>query len=190
METLIVLWLLFFISHSAMATTKVKAFFQDKLKDNFKHYRLIYNGVSAFLLLWIVYELYYSVQDFLFDPSLITFSLGFMIAMAGFLVLQATAKNYNLRAFLGLDTAGEESQGLNTEGVYQLVRHPLYFGIFLLLIGLFWVIPSEQIALSVVMAIIYIVVGIEFEEKKLRNLYGQAYSDYADDKKKFIPFIY
>jgi methanethiol S-methyltransferase len=190
METLIVLWLLFFISHSALATTKAKAFFQDKLKNNFKHYRLIYNGISAFFLLWIVYELFYTVQDFFFDPSLITFVLGIMIAMAGFLVLQATAKNYNLRAFFGLDTAGEESQGLNTEGIYQLVRHPLYFGIFLLFMGLFWIIPSEQIAFSVVMSILYIGVGIEFEEKKLQNLYGQAYQDYAEGKKKFIPFIY
>lgn len=190
METLIVLWLLFFISHSALATTKAKAYFQNKLKEKFKHYRLIYNGISAFFLLWIIYELFTSVQSLFFEPTLLTFSLGFMIAMAGFLIMQETAKSFNIRAFLGFEGAGEESRGLNTEGVYQLVRHPLYFGTFLLLIGLFWIIPSEQIALSVVMAVIYIVVGIEFEEKKLRNTYGQAYDDYARDKKKFIPFFY
>lgn len=190
MEVLILLWLLFFISHSALATTKAKAYFYDKLKDKIKYYRLIYNGISAFILLLIVYEIYTTLQTFFFEPTLLTFSLGFMIAIAGFLILHETAKSYNIRAFLGFDTAGNESQGLNTEGVYQLVRHPLYFGIFLLLVGLFWIIPSEEIMLSVVMSIIYIVVGIEFEEKKLRNIYGQAYDDYAKDKKKFIPFIY
>jgi methanethiol S-methyltransferase len=191
METLIILWLLFFISHSALATSKAKAYFQDKLKDKFKHYRLIYNGISVFLLLWIVYELFTSVQFFLFDPTLLTFSLGALIAMGGFLILQETAKSFNIKAFLGFEGAGEETQELlNTEGMYQLVRHPLYFGTFLLFIGLFWIIPSEQIALSVAMSIIYIVVGIEYEEKKLRNTYGQAYEDYAKDKKKFIPFVY
>jgi methanethiol S-methyltransferase len=190
METLISLWLLFFISHSALATRQAKSYCQVKLKEKFKYYRLMYNGISVFFLLWIILELFSSVQDFLFDPSLLTFGLGIMIAMAGLLILQEVVKHYNIRAFLGLDRGGEEAQGLNTEGVYRLVRHPLYFGTFILLIGLFWIIPSEQIALSVVMAIIYIVIGIEFEEKKLRNTYGQAYDDYAQDKKKFIPFVY
>lgn len=190
MEILIVLWLLFFISHSALATTKAKAYFHNKLKNKIKYYRLIYNGISAFFLLMIVYVLFTTVQTFFFEPTLLTFSLGFMITMSGFLVLQETAKNYNIRAFLGFDTAGNESQGLNTEGVYQLVRHPLYLGISLLLVGLFWIIPSEEIMLSVVISLIYIVVGIEFEEKKLRAIYGQAYDDYAKNKKKFIPFIY
>jgi methanethiol S-methyltransferase len=191
METLIILWLLFFISHSALATSKAKAYFQDKLKDKLKHYRLIYNGISTFLLLLIFLKIFTTKQLFpFFDPTLLTCGLGFLIMMLGFLVMQETFKSYNLRAFIGLDVVGEESKGLNTEGVYHYLRHPLYFGIFIFLIGLVWTIPSEDMILSVIASIIYIVVGIEYEEKKLRATYGQAYDDYAKDKKKFIPFVY
>jgi methanethiol S-methyltransferase len=191
METLIILWLLFFISHSALATSKAKAYFQDKLKNKSKHYRLIYNGISAFLLLLIFLKIFTTKQLFpFFDPTLLTCGLGFLIMMMGFLVMQETFKSYNLRAFLGLEVVEEESKGLNTGGVYHFIRHPLYFGIFIFLIGLVWTIPSEDMILSVIASVIYIVVGIEYEEKKLKVTYGQAYEDYAKDKKKFIPFLY
>ena len=190
MEILIVLWLLFFISHSVLATPSVKAYFKIKLKEKFIHYRLYYNIIAAVLLLLIVLQIFNTKQQFFFEMTLLTYSLGFTLVMAGFIVAQEAFNKMNMRAFFGLDTAGEESQGLITEGVYKIVRHPLYFGLFLFLIGLFWIIPSEDIALCVVLSIVYIAIGIEFEEMKLRQTFGEAYKEYAKNKSKFIPFVY
>ena len=46
------------------------------------------------------------------------------------------------------------------------------------------------VLLSVVLSTIYIIISIEFEEKKLRQTYGRAYDDYAFKKKKFILLVY
>jgi methanethiol S-methyltransferase len=109
--------------------------------------------------------------------------------LLGLLILALTFKRINILSFLGL-SQNKESEGLITEGVYQIVRHPLYFGLFLVLMGCFFNVPTQSILFSVVMSIIYIVIGIEFEEKKLRRIFGEEYVKFALNKKKFIPFIY
>jgi methanethiol S-methyltransferase len=189
MIQLTILWLLFFVTHSGFAATPVKAFFQDKLKNKFKYYRLFYNGLSLVLLIWILSALLHlDTPSVLSDNALIT-SFGFDLMLFGFAILVLTFEHINLLSFFGLSQK-EESSGLITEGVYRYVRHPLYSGLFLILVGCFLSVPTQSVLLSVVMSIIYIVIGIEFEEKKLRRIYGDAYLEFSLRKKKFIPFIY
>ena len=189
MIQLTILWLLFFITHSGFAATSVKAFFEDKLKNNYKYYRLFYNGLSLFIVFWIfITLLHLDTPPVLADNALIT-SFGFDLMLFGFAVLVLTFEHINLLSFLGLSQK-EESAGLITEGVYQYVRHPLYSGLFLVLVGLFLSLPTQSVLLSVVMSIIYIVIGIEFEEKKLRRIFGEEYVKFALNKKKFIPFVW
>ena len=189
MIQLTILWLLFFITHSGFAATSVKGFFQDKLKKYFKYYRLIYNGLSLVIMLWILsVMLHLDTPSVLSDNALIT-SFGFDLMLFGFAVLVLTFEHINLLSFFGLSQK-EESAGLITAGVYQYVRHPLYSGLFLVLVGWFLSLPTQSVLLSVVMSVIYIVIGIEFEEKKLRRIFGEQYAKFALNKKKFIPFIY
>jgi methanethiol S-methyltransferase len=189
MIQLTILWLLFFITHSGFATTSVKAFFQDKLKEKYKYYRLFYNGLSLVIIFWIfIALLHLDTPTVLADNALIT-SFGFDLMLFGFAVLVLTFEHIHLLSFLGL-SQNEESEGLITEGVYQYVRHPLYSGLFLILVGWFLSMPTQSVLLSVGMSILYIVIGIEFEEKKLRRIFGEEYVKFAFGKKKFIPFVY
>jgi methanethiol S-methyltransferase len=189
MIQLTILWLLFFITHSGFATTSVKAFFQDKLKEKYKYYRLFYNGLSLVIIFWIfIALLHLDTPTVLADNALIT-SFGFDLMLFGFAVLVLTFEHIHLLSFLGL-SQNEESEGLITEGVYQYVRHPLYSGLFLILVGWFLSMPTQSVLLSVGMSILYIVIGIEFEEKKLRRIFGEEYVKFALNKKKFIPYIY
>jgi methanethiol S-methyltransferase len=189
MIQLTILWLLFFITHSGFASTSVKVFFENKLKNNFKYYRLIYNSLSLVLLIRILSALLHlDTQSVLSDNALIT-SFGFDLMLFGFAILVLTFEHINLLSFFGLSQK-EESSGLITAGVYQYVRHPLYSGLFLILVGCFLSVPTQSVLLSVGMSIIYIVIGIEFEEKKLRRIFGEEYVKFALNKKKFIPFIY
>ena len=116
--------------------------------------------------------------------------MGATLLMAGLYVMVAAFKRIDFFTFLGLSTKEESPNGLITEGWYKVVRHPLYWGIFLFLNGIFFIKPTGAVLLSVVLSIIYIIIGIEFEEKKLRQTYGRAYDDYAFKKKKFIPLVY
>jgi methanethiol S-methyltransferase len=189
MIQLTILWLLFFITHSGFAATSVKAFFQDKLKKYFKYYRLFYNGLSLYLILWILCILLRMRSKEIVPTDTFLTAMGWGLILLGLVVLALTFKRINILSFLGL-SQNEESEGLITEGVYQIVRHPLYFGLFLVLIGCFLNVPTQSVLLSVVMSIIYIVIGIEFEEKKLRRIFGEEYAKFALGKKKFIPFVW
>lgn len=190
MITLIILWLIFYVSHSVLAATSVKNFFAKTLGEAFSYYRLFYSIVSFLILGLIVIQLLRTESDLIFEPHKFFIVIGCLLILAGFYVVSSAFKNMDLFAFIGLSTREESPQGLITEGWYKVVRHPLYWGTFLFLNGIFFLKPSVTVFVSVVLSVLYIAIGIEFEEKKLRQLYGQTYTDYAFGKKKFIPFVW
>lgn len=189
MKSLIALWLIFFISHSLFAATKVKAFFEKNLKIAPPQYRLLYNAFAVLVLALIVLQLLKTESEMIFERIEFIFGLGCGIAIGSLWLLKLAAQDIHLPSFLGF-SAAPESLGLITTGLYKIVRHPLYFSTTVLLIGLFLMFPTVNVAVSIVFILIYIIIGIEFEEKKLRQTFGAAYDDFARGKKKFLPFIY
>jgi methanethiol S-methyltransferase len=188
MKTLIIAWLLFFASHSVLAATPVKAYFEKSLSAQI--YRLVYNLLSLLVMAWVLYPIVYGDKTLVFKCHIILCILGSILIFIGLYIMNAAFKHINIAAFLGLKSVKMESNGLNTEGVYAIVRHPLYWGISLVLVGLFIFMPYYSLLISMVMGILYMAIGIEFEEKKLRRDFGKAYEDYALGKKKFLPFLY
>jgi methanethiol S-methyltransferase len=189
MKIIIALWLLFFISHSVLAASSVKSFFENKLKMTPPQYRLLFNGVAAVLIVAILFYLIKTPSDAVFSSNHFVFGVGCGFVVASLWVLTMAFKNINLSSFLGL-SAADESTGLITEGVFKVVRHPIYLGVTILLVGVFLISPTWTVAVSLVLSIVYIAIGIEFEERKLRKIFGTAYDDFARGKKKFIPFVY
>lgn len=102
---------------------------------------------------------------------------GALLALVG--VLQTGAA-----AFLGL-AAQPRPAGLVTGGVYRWVRHPLYTGTLLVL----WAQPalsSNSLAFALGLTV-YLLVGIQFEERKLRREFGAAYTEYAQRTPALLP---
>ncbi len=189
MKILIVLWLIFFISHSLLAATGIKYFFEKKGKMSPPQYRLLFNAVAVLLLAVIVFQLQKTPSETVFERSNFILGIGFGFIIASLWLLKKAFQDINLSSFLGF-SAVSESSGLVTTGLYKIIRHPLYFGSTVLLAGIFLMMPTWTIAVSVGFSIVYIIIGIEFEERKLRQQFGSAYDDYALGKKKFLPFIY
>jgi methanethiol S-methyltransferase len=190
MLILIFLWLIFGISHSLLAATNVRAFFE-KLSNNKPYlFRLIYNLIALIILFLIVEKTMELNQliPFFSNYFLIKF-IGFALILSGIYVLFGVAKQMDLLSFFGFKNEAINGE-LMTSSWYKIVRHPLYFGLFLLFIGIFCVIPTIGVAISVVFSKLYILIGIEFEERKLKRVFGQKYIDFSIGKKKFIPFIY
>jgi methanethiol S-methyltransferase len=190
MATLILLWLVFGISHSLLAATNVRAYFE-KLSHNNPHYfRLLYNLI-ALILLYLIVEKTIELNTPILNLNnyFLIKLIGSALILSSFYVLFGVAKQMDLLAFFGFKKE-EITEGLMTNGWYRIVRHPLYFGLFLLFLGVFCLIPTVGVAISVVFSKLYILIGIEFEEKKLRRVFGDKYLDFSKDKKKFIPFIY
>ncbi len=81
-----------------------------------------------------------------------------------------------------------KSQRLATTGVYSLMRHPLYVGSFLAMIGYcliigdpenFWIILGPVLALYLV--------HVHCEERRLKKRFGDAWDEYARRTWRFLP---
>ncbi|HBB34405.1 MAG TPA: hypothetical protein DDZ80_03745 [Cyanobacteria bacterium UBA8803] len=74
-----------------------------------------------------------------------------------------------------------------TPGPYKHVRHPLYVG----WLFAFWATPTMTAA-HLVFAIattLYILIAIQWEERDLVDIHGQAYADYRRQVPMLIPFL-
>jgi protein-S-isoprenylcysteine O-methyltransferase Ste14 len=93
------------------------------------------------------------------------------------------------RPELGNADVHEEDPELVTSGPYRTIRHPIYTGILLALIG-------SAIALSVWWLIAVALIGGYFiysafvEERNMTRLFPSAYPEYQQSTKMLIPFIF
>jgi protein-S-isoprenylcysteine O-methyltransferase Ste14 len=105
---------------------------------------------------------------------------GFAIAVAGRLQL---GRNWvDLEDFQVLP-----EQALVTHGIYRYIRHPIYTGDVLLLVGLQLALNS-WLVLGIVVPLLVIIKQALAEEALLSRAFP-AYSTYGSQTKRFIPFV-
>lgn len=76
---------------------------------------------------------------------------------------------------------------LKIDGIHRYMRHPLYAGTILFVCGLFFIFPYLNNFIAVVLLILYVLIGIYFEEKKLIKEFGSKYLDYMFNVPMLIP---
>ena len=82
-----------------------------------------------------------------------------------------------------------QTQGLQVTGPYRWVRHPLYLGWLLMVFGAAHM-TGDRLAFATI-TVGYLVVAIPWEERSLRQSFGDAYARYMRDVRwRMIPFIY
>ena len=137
----------------------------------------------------------------LFFSSLLIFpssSAGFtavLLALSGsLLALAGAALVVRCRAELGAAWSyapiADQSTGLITTGPYRLVRHPIYLGLALLVIGealAFGNWPALFIALSGVVPTL--AWRARAEEKLLSRTFGERFEVYRQRTKMIIPYL-
>lgn len=88
----------------------------------------------------------------------------------------------------GRNTRQQRAATLNTTGMYSLMRHPLYFGNTLILLGIACFVQVWWFALLAVLSALVYYERIAFaEEEFLRDKFGQSYSDWAHATPAFWP---
>jgi protein-S-isoprenylcysteine O-methyltransferase Ste14 len=152
-------------------------------------YRLAYNAiavVSFFPILWMYISL--PNRTIFAAPAPLRGLLVVGQASTAVLLLASLLQTDAL-AFIGLRPEGTSSapSRLVTSGSYRYVRHPLY-ALGLLILWLSPVISQNSVTINVLLAA-YILIGIQFEERRLVNEYGAEYEAYRRKTGMLIPYV-
>lgn len=190
------LFALFGISHTFLASNKIKIALAQKLGVKIAFYRLFYN-VSSVLIFVAVYALApkpnVTVYDLQYPFDIITFALQ-VASLAG---LYWATRLIDLKEFVGIAQIErylhdeyvteelDERTELKVEGAFKFVRHPIYFFSILFLalrptMDLFYLIMFVSV-------IIYFYVGSIYEEKKLVEKFGDEYREYQKNVPRLLP---
>ena len=185
-------WVLYGALHSLLASSSAKALAERLLGLGVRrYYRLVYNVVVTLTLLPLIALVVLSPD---LEISRIRFpwlALALLVEGVSVLGLLAGVLQTGALRFLGLaQITGSADFGgpskLEVKGLYRYVRHPLYlFGLLII-----WLIPlmTWNILAFNLGATLYILIGIQFEERKLLKEFGQAYADYQRRVPMLIPW--
>lgn len=186
---LILFWILYFTIHSLFASTMVKKKFSKLFPRYNRFYRAIYVFFSTAGL--AVIFLFQSSLPFslLYEMNTLSTGIGLCLASFGLQIILESFSFYDTAEFLGLRQAKGilTEQGFIKDGILKYLRHPLYSGSMLFLIGYLIFAPNMVNLVSVALMIIYFIIGSYFEEKKLIKSFGKAYSQYRSEVPAFIP---
>ncbi len=190
--TLAGLWIIYFLLHSLLATSSVKNYVRRMSGILYRYYRLLYNIFAIITLLPVLYYNARISSGLLIAPQAVEFVkfAGMVMATYGIIVIRLAFRHYDLRRFLGIKPAEkQEPLPLQTSGIFRYVRHPLYAGTILIFIGFWLFSPTLANLVTSAMVIIYILIGIRPEERKLIKTYGQPYVSYQQQVPMLIPSL-
>ena len=182
-------WIVFYALHSILAASKIKRILQGKSGNAFKWYRLLYTLISLILFLGIVLQSLFIPKYVLIPKSDLTNYLGYMLAGLGTIIATKSSKHYSVKRFLGFESSAKNDEILITSGLYAKVRHPLYGGLVLIFLGYFLFAGSITSVVHLVCLLLYLPIGICFEEKNLIHQFGEAYQKYKSEVPAIIPKI-
>lgn len=188
----LLLLLCYFALHSLLAADAVKISISRLLSSHFRYYRLLYNAVAFLFLIGILIYMYKRHEEPLIENTLLLKGIGVLMLFAGLILNVLPMRQYGLLRFIGLrlETPGDEPAQLITNGLNGLVRHPLYLGALMLLIGIFCWMPILANAIFLSSVVLYLPLGIYFEEKKLVKRFGDDYVAYQKKVKRLLPWIW
>ena len=115
--------------------------------------------------------------------------LGIALLFVGLLIVLGALKQYDMAEFTGWPPVKKPNQAgtLQQNGLLRYVRHPLYSGIITGLAGLVIYQPDWKHLLFGLASFGYIRIGIYFEERKLIQTFGNAYTRYRQRVPMLIP---
>ncbi len=188
--------LIFGVIHSLLAESGVKQVFQKRFGAHAYHgfYRLLYNLFTIITLLPVAFIMLSSPGRVVWQVDGPLAWVLRVIQLIGLVGLSVSLLQIDLGQFLGLKQLQAylrqqplplPLEPLQTNGLYSLVRHPLY----LFSLMLIWPLQTmtESLLAFNIAATLYFVLGSLLEERRLLALFGQNYADYQRRVPWLIP---
>ena len=180
-------WVGFGASHSLLASESAKAV----LACLGRWYRFIYNMVSLVTICAVVWLGEYVLPgsgNALAFPAWLEISRGVVFGL-GAILMVAALRGYDLSRFGGLQQIrqpdAEADEPLRLDGLHRFTRHPVYLAGFMLLWGR---VGMEAQLATAFWGSLYLIIGMQFEERRLVRLYGDAYRDYQKRVPQVFPW--
>ncbi len=186
--------------HTLTASQSFKQQIRQRFSDRAYHgfYRAIYNIVALISLApvtfaigmsdTIVWQIPESQQGFitLFVAISTIGAVGMLISLIQIDLLRFAGIK-QVWAYLSGDELPLREEPLQRKGLYEWVRHPLYFFALLSL----WFVPvmTDLQLLFTVLATAYFIIGSRWEEQRMVNAFGQDYVNYQESVPWLIPFV-
>lgn len=182
------LWIAYYTIHSVLASITAKQFFEKSFGKLFRYYRLSYSVFATITLAALLYFQYSFESPLLLKDNEVKYFSFLFLLLPGLVIMAISIKKYFmlLSGVRSVYQALPVSQ-LKVDGIHRYLRHPLYSGTILSVCGLFFIFPYLNNFIAVVLLILYVLIGIYFEEKKLIKEFGSQYQDYISKVPMLVP---
>ena len=191
------LFAVYALIHSVLASHRVKETFKNNLGNLIAFYRLGYN-LFAIVSLYLIYELSPKPHVIIYDlpkPIDLLILIPQFIALIGILW---SFKYICIKEFLGINQVKryiqknyssdlDEDLTLIIGGPYKYSRHPIYF--FSIMFLLFRPTMDLFYLTFFLLIVAYFYIGVNYEEKKLVRSFGDIYRRYQKSVPQIFPSI-
>jgi protein-S-isoprenylcysteine O-methyltransferase Ste14 len=142
----------------------------------------------SYLILFLPYSskvlpMQITPNDRIFGPlGVVLCFLGAVFAIWSRYVL---GKNWS-----GVIATEKENHELVTTGPYAIVRHPIYLGFIIAMLGFALTVGNIISFVAVILGLITLILRISIEEKLMNGIFVGSYKEYSSKTKRLIPFIW
>jgi len=184
------LWISFGFVHSLLARASIKHLLQPLFG---RAYRISYNLFSALYIGLVIIggQIVLGENSVKFEIGNELAYLAIVIQLSGVIIILFGLTQYDLGRFSGVtqlhqgDSLTADEEPLHITGMHRYVRHPLYLGAYLYLLG---GAVSEFGIQTALWGCLYLWVGTWFEERSLVKQYGRVYLEYKEKVPAIFPF--
>ncbi|MBT8219427.1 MAG: isoprenylcysteine carboxylmethyltransferase family protein [Bacteroidia bacterium] len=176
----------YYTLHSFLASQNIKSVLRNLLVISNRGYRLFFNLIAVFSTLGMI-MLFNELRPSVIQEEIKSFPMsGCAFVAIGLVLIIWSMRYYDILEFSGFRDL-QHSNKLNTFGPNRFIRHPLYLGILLVMVGWNLIVINGLAATTLIITLVYVFIGIHLEEKKLINQFGESYETYRKTVPKLWP---
>jgi methanethiol S-methyltransferase len=182
------LWIVYCVLHSLLASIPVKNGLNKLLGKKYKYYRLFYTLFAFLFLVWLIYFQIRIPTIRLYGSTIFVLIAGSVVSLCGLALMLICIRKYfmSLSGLLSLVHEATHTS-LMVSGVHRYIRHPLYLGTFAFIWGVFLLWPFLSLLVANGVITVYTLMAIKLEEDKLVAEYGESYTQYREDVPMLLP---
>ena len=155
------------------------------MSDKAKGWIFVFVQFSLLLIIMFSSAIEFKQMTRAFSP--VVHYIGVTLILIGTLLFTFTIINFG--QMVTPNPVPRDKATLRTTGIYRLIRHPMYFSILVMFLGITLYFQAYYSFLWIAVLFVFFLVKSSAEEKFMSNKFPE-YNQYKTTSKRIIPFIY